>query len=116
MKKITALLLVTDELERILEEHDTRESCHAGYAFILEELDELWDEIKKDQGATHRGASEAVQVAACAIRYLMDLCEEETAGEHNNKVANHEEKKLTYDKPYRIPLSDTERWGGGYSG
>ena len=50
-------------------------SPHEGYAVILEELDELWDEIKsKDGFASGRLQKEAVQVAAMALRFLYDCC------------------------------------------
>lgn len=42
-----------------------------GYAVILEELDEMWAEIK--QNNTNRAREECVQVAAMAIRFLMDI-------------------------------------------
>jgi hypothetical protein len=48
-------------------------SGHEGYAVIKEELDELWDEIKKN-GPSSRLKSEAIQVAAMAIRFITDIC------------------------------------------
>lgn len=86
MKKKTALRLVQDELKRACEHHAPMNSPHEGYAVIKEELEELWKEIKADQGITHRGVSEAVQTAAMALRYLVDLCEEPVAAEHEAKV------------------------------
>ena len=52
----------------------TFHSPHEGYAVIKEELDELWDEIKS--GRNDRGIlqSEVRQVAAMALRFLVDLC------------------------------------------
>jgi len=49
---------------------------HEGYAVLLEEVDELWDEIKKNQAKRNRGAirREAIQVAAMALRFVEDLC------------------------------------------
>jgi len=89
MKRGTALKLVKDELRRATSDYGTFASCHEGYAVILEELDELWAEIKANSGTTHRATSEAVQTAAMAIRYLMDLCEEPTAKEHERKVQRY---------------------------
>jgi len=40
---------------------------------ILEELDELWDEIKSNRGRMPAAMAEARQVAAMALRYLVDL-------------------------------------------
>ena len=46
-------------------------SGHEGYAVIREELDELWDAVKRDDIAHAR--REAVQVAAMALRFIGDL-------------------------------------------
>lgn len=56
-------------------------SAHEGYAVILEELDELWDEVKADKapGARDRMRHEALQVAAMGARFLVDLPAEEDA-------------------------------------
>lgn len=50
-------------------------SSHEGYAVILEELDELWDEIKdnKNPGTLLRQTQEAIQVATTAIRFVYDV-------------------------------------------
>lgn len=48
---------------------------HTGWAVIKEELDELWDEVKKDKGADASGRKEAVQVAATACRYILQVCD-----------------------------------------
>ena len=101
MKRKTAITLVKDELDRVQTKHPPIASCHEGYAVLLEEVDELWDEIKGGQGAKHRGVSEAVQVAAMALRYLIDLCEETAATEHETKVKNYRPMTSSY---------------GGYSG
>lgn len=52
-------------------------SPHEGYAVIKEELDELWDDVrKKNRGRSTAARSEAIQVAAMAVRYVVDLCNE----------------------------------------
>lgn len=86
MKQHEALALVLGELEGAIAEHGPMASCHEGWAVIREEVDELWDAVKADDGATHRGASEAVQVAAMGLRYLIDLCDAKAAKEHATKV------------------------------
>lgn len=50
-------------------------SNHEGYAVILEELDELWGEIKRGKGTRCTSAMqrECIQVAAMAIRFIEDL-------------------------------------------
>jgi len=47
-------------------------SPHEGYAVILEELDELWDEIKKKGGYTEAAYHEAKQIAAMALVYMTE--------------------------------------------
>jgi len=52
-------------------------STHEGYAVILEELDELWDEVKRTGGARHSELlKEAIQVGAMALRFVHDLIKE----------------------------------------
>jgi NTP pyrophosphatase (non-canonical NTP hydrolase) len=48
---------------------------HEGYAVLLEEVDELWDEIKKNQKNYDLLAQkkEAIQVAAMAVRICVEL-------------------------------------------
>ena len=48
-------------------------SAHEGYAVILEELDELWQEVKKKDGERHLMAAEACQVAAMGLRFMIDV-------------------------------------------
>jgi archaellum component FlaC len=45
-------------------------SPHEGYAILLEEVDEMWDEIKRNRHIQAR--EECIQVAAMALRYLID--------------------------------------------
>ena len=46
-------------------------STHEGYAVLLEEVDELWNEVKTNSKALAVG--EAKQVAAMAVAFLVDL-------------------------------------------
>lgn len=50
-------------------------SVHEGYAILLEEVDELWEEVKKSPKTrdAEKIKLEAKQVAAMATRFLMDL-------------------------------------------
>lgn len=50
---------------------------HEGYAVILEELDELWQEVKKNQKNYDLEAQrkEAIQCAAMCIRFIAELTE-----------------------------------------
>lgn len=52
-------------------------NAHEGYAVLLEEVDELWENVKLNQSHTGRDIkimNEAIQVAAMAIRIIMDCC------------------------------------------
>lgn len=47
---------------------------HEGYAVLLEEVDELWDEVKRKGGGRDAvAAKEATQVGAMAVRYLLEV-------------------------------------------
>lgn len=48
-------------------------SPHEGYAVIREELDELWDHCKANTGRSVEAREEAIQIAAMALRYALDL-------------------------------------------
>jgi len=53
-------------------------NAHEGYAVLLEEVDELWDNVKMNQKYPERKMlirSEAIQVAAMAIRLIYDCCD-----------------------------------------
>lgn len=53
-------------------------SFHEGYAVLLEEVDELWDEIKKKRSDRNIDDihNEAIQIAAMAIALILDEPEE----------------------------------------
>jgi glutamyl-tRNA reductase len=50
-------------------------SHHEAYAVIKEEIDELWDEIKKKEKDYDRAAmrKEAIQVGAMCLRFINEL-------------------------------------------
>ena len=52
-------------------------SPHEGWAKMLEEVDELWEEVRRKSALRSKAAmrAEAKQVAAIAIRFMGDLCE-----------------------------------------
>lgn len=67
---------VLGELHKAQDKFPAFHSGHEGYSVILEEVDELWTEVKSNQstpGRTERMKKEAIQVAAMAIRFLLDL-------------------------------------------
>lgn len=66
------------EFQRAIKYYRPMTSYHEGYAIIKEEMEELWDEIKRKPSSRNkkRLQEEAVQVGAMALRFLYDLCEE----------------------------------------
>ena len=51
-------------------------SGHEAYAVILEEVDELWTEVRSNQktaGRQERMRKEAIQIAAMALRLIIDM-------------------------------------------
>lgn len=48
-------------------------SAHEGFAVLLEEVDELWDEVKSREPDDARMRREAIQIAAVAIRFVEDV-------------------------------------------
>jgi hypothetical protein len=62
------------ELEKAMRKHGPMRSPHEGYAVIQEEVDELWDRVKRDEGCTPGSVHEAIQVAAMGLRYVLDVC------------------------------------------
>ena len=66
---------VRSEIVYAIYKHAPMATCHEGYAVILEELDELWDEIKVKQinRNVDKLRKEALQVATMAVRFLHDL-------------------------------------------
>ena len=76
MKKAAVSAEVVIELERAMAQYAAMHSPHEGWAIIREELDELWDEVRvKDaQRSVQRMRQEAVQVAAMAMRFVLDVC------------------------------------------
>lgn len=68
------LTLVRDELIRAWSKHPGQfNNAHEGYAVLKEEVDELWDEVKVDMAYTRGGMKEAIQTAAMAIRFVVEL-------------------------------------------
>ncbi len=67
---------ILDEYDRATEKFPPMHSAHEGYAVLLEEMDELWDEVKKSPATRNPTAmrKEAIQVGAMALRFIVDVC------------------------------------------
>ena len=63
------------ELLKATIKHRPMTGPHEGYAVILEELDELWDEVKAQVHDPAAMRKEALQVAAMAVRFIADVCD-----------------------------------------
>ena len=75
---LTAILSdLAMEYGKAIKVHGPMHGPHEGYAVILEELDELWDEIKASKPGSDRTAmrKEAIQVGAMALRFIADVCD-----------------------------------------
>jgi hypothetical protein len=65
------------ELAKALRKYPKMHGPHEGYAVILEELDELKLEIwkKPKKRSLQKMRKEAVQIAAMALRFMLDVCD-----------------------------------------
>ena len=61
------------EYNRSVRIHGGFNSLHEGYAVILEELDEYWEELKKKGAQKDKLEDEMVQIAAMALKTLLFL-------------------------------------------
>lgn len=62
---------VFQELYKAVNSFPRFNTLHEGYAVILEEMDELWEEVKGHNRVEAR--KEVVQVAAMALRFLIEF-------------------------------------------
>lgn len=58
------------EADKAIAKHGNFNSLHEAYAVTLEEIDELWDEVRKKQSKrNHQDVyNELVQIAACCLK------------------------------------------------
>ncbi len=69
-----AMDAIVREYSRSRKKFPAFHSRHESYAVLLEEVDELWEEIKHPIG--QGGAKdEAIQVAAMALAFILEVCE-----------------------------------------
>ena len=75
MKAVDAIYNISKEYTRATNIFNPFNNAHEGYAVLLEEVDELWEAVKMNQKhpeRTTRITDEATQVAAMAMRILVD--------------------------------------------
>lgn len=72
---MSAIRDVQEELGRAREKFGPMRGPHEGYAVILEEFDELWDEVRRHEHNKALLRREAIQVAAMALRFVEDVCD-----------------------------------------
>lgn len=73
----TLLTEVAFELEQATKTHGPLNSAHEAYAVMLEEVEEFWAEVKlkRNLRSKDRMRNELVQVAAMALRTIIDVVE-----------------------------------------
>lgn len=80
-KKFEIILLdIMDEFKSATKRWGGFSSLHEAYAIVLEEVNELWDEVKAAQKNPSRikfAREEAIQVATMSIRLIYDCCDME---------------------------------------
>lgn len=67
----SAVQAILQEFYKAREKHAPMRGAHEGYAVILEELDELWEAVKKDDPI--HAKKEAKQVAAMALAFMVEV-------------------------------------------
>lgn len=70
---------VVEEVENATKLWPPMNSAHEAWGVLMEEIDELWDHVKTKQKNRDLDAmrAECIQVAAMAIRFANDICNEE---------------------------------------
>jgi hypothetical protein len=108
MDKKQAMNLIIDELGRATAARGNFKSLYQGYAVLLEELDELWDDIKRDQPGRML-AGEAKQVGAMALKLLgfldgdADLFGKKD--EYDKFIDAHDGYAALKEKEYRLRMA-----------
>ena len=68
-----ALRAVRSEIDRAEAKFPAFHSGHEGIAVIWEEVDELWEHVRRDQSSSLSARRECIQIAAMALRFMKDL-------------------------------------------
>lgn len=70
---------IKEEVAIAIKKYPSFHSLHEGYAVLLEEVDELWEQVKRKQGNRNYYSvkKECIQIAAMAIRIIRDCGEQD---------------------------------------
>ncbi len=79
-----ALQAVFDEVVDARRVFPPFNSAHEGYAVLLEEVDELWQEVRAKRGRRHGLQDEARQVAAMAVCFMVEVHDSAEAQEEGD--------------------------------
>lgn len=93
-----AVVLAGMELDRARNANpEPFNSPHEGYAVILEEIDELWEEVRKNRSKRdlHLMRAEALQVAAMALRFVTDCTKLAT---EPDTTTEHQASRMEYQR------------------
>lgn len=74
MSRNTLLQRTSGEMNRAMAKHGAYHSHHEAYGVMLEEVDEVWHEVKQQRPHISELRAELIQVAAVALRWAEELC------------------------------------------
>jgi hypothetical protein len=76
---------VRREYDRATKKHGMFNSAHEGWAVMFEEVDELWEEVRRRREKRDPEAmrAECVQIAAMALKFVVSCCRD--AGKKEQK-------------------------------
>lgn len=92
MALLDVLEEIRTEVRRAIDLHAPINSPHEGYAVTLEELDEFWDEVRKrdESRSYYLMRKELIQVAAMAVRTVIDCVGPESKRRHDRELTDRE--------------------------
>lgn len=75
----SVLEAIRQEVVKATAKYPPMNSAHEAWAVLFEEVDELWEEVRAKQGERDLDAmrTECIQVAAMAVRFILDICTED---------------------------------------
>ncbi len=76
-KVSTVIDEVVAELERATGLYSSMPGPHEGFVILQDRMGELWEEVREQERNKAAMSDEAIQVAAMAIRFILDCCVEE---------------------------------------